>query len=246
MITPFPELTFQGLQLLCRIPHVPTFKCGETPFFAQTWEPVHPSLRDWAHSQAKPQPTDQNHLCEYRYNRHIFCSGKIPPASQTAALWQMGIPPIPEMPSAPTLLELIQREKRLIREQRKNRWLLAQIVGGYESDWRTQAERDDLLRATKKARCSSHGLPPRSVVKNIDGHVPLNVVPILKTGSLPQPSEAVLAEWNIALYDASKDEKTPFKEEIDFYQRPVSEHGDAEHSNDGRERSPDDEKVSEC
>src|SRR5206468_7030181 len=31
----------------------------------------------------------------------------------------------------------------------------------------------------------------------------------------------------------------------DFYQQPISEHGGDEHRNDGRERSRDDEKVSE-
>ena len=231
-------MTFQGLQLLCRIPHVPTFKRGETaPLFSPTEEPLHLSLR--RAKSTKTHSTDQNHLCETRYNRHIFCSGKIPPASQTAAVWQMGIPHVPDVFRAPTLLELIQRKKRLIGEQRESRRLLSEIVSGYEADWRTQAERDDLLRATKKARRSPHGLPPRSIVKDIDGRVPLNVIPTLKMGTLPQPSDDLLHKWNEILMEHSKNEKTPLKEEIDFY--PPSS---LENRSDGREKSSDDEKVS--
>jgi hypothetical protein len=197
-------------------------------------QPIDISLRPWA----KSQQTYQNHLCEYRYNRHIFSLNKIPPASQTAAIWQMGIPPVPDVFPLKTLLERIQREKRLIREQRENRWLLAQVVGGYEADWRTQAERDDLLRTTKKARRSPHGLPPRSIVKDIDGHVPLNVVPTLKTGNLPQPPDELLSVWNNILLEQSKNDKTPLAEEIDFYPPSFGEN-----RFDGRDRSSHDERV---
>ena len=239
--------SFQGLQLLCRIPLVATYKCGETaPLFSASEEPLYPPLRQWAKS-TKKHPTDQNPLCELRYNRHVFCAGKIPPASESTAVWQMRTPPlVPEAFPYKPLLQRIQREKTLIRAQRKSRALLNDLICGYESDWQTQAEREDLLRSTKKARQSPHGLPPRSIVKGEDGNVPLNIVPTLKTASLPKPSENLLSEWNTTLYEATKDEKTPLKEEIDFYQQPISEHGSVERSNDGRERSLDDEKVNEC
>jgi hypothetical protein len=198
----------------------------------QGW--IDSSLRNWAKS-TETHSTDQNHLCESRYNRHIFCSGKIPPAGETAAVWQMGIPRVPDVFPTPTLLELIKREKKLVREQRERRWLLSRIVSGYEADWCTQAERDDLLRATKKARRAPHGLSPRSIVKDIDGRVPLNVVPTLKTGNLPQPSDDSLHEWNKILLEHSKTEKTPLKEEIDSYASWFIE--------TGREKSRDDKGV---
>lgn len=198
------------------------FPCPTQSLRAEEQDWVDLSLRKWAKS-AETHSTDQNHLCESRFNRYIFSSSKIPPASQTAAVWQIGIPPVPDAFPVKTLLERIQREKRLIREQRKSRWLLAQKINGYESDWRTQAERDVLLRV--KTTC----------VKDVSGRVH----PILKTGSLPQPSVELLREWNEILLEHSKSEKTPLKEEIDFY--PLSF---GENNFDGRERSSDDEKVS--
>ena len=99
------------------------------PAEEQNW--VDWSLRKWAKS-TETHSTDQNHLCKSRYNRHIFCSGKIPPANQTAAVWQMGIPRVPDVFPPPTLLQLIQREKRLIREQRERRLLLSRLVRDYE------------------------------------------------------------------------------------------------------------------
>jgi len=205
------------------------------PAEEQEWIDV--SLRKWA-KRTETHATDQNHLCESRYNRHIFCSGKIPPASQTVAVWKMGIPRVLDVLPIPTLFELIQRKKILIREQRENRWLLSRIVSDYEADWRTQAERDDLLRATKKARRSPHGLPPRPIVKDIDGQVALNVVPMLKTGNLPQPSDELLSAWNNILLEQSKNDKTPLAEEIDFYPPSFGEN-----RFDGEDRSSDDEKV---
>lgn len=214
-----------------------TFPCPPPSFPAEEQDWTDVSLRQWAKSTAT-HTTDQNYLCESRYNRRVFCSGKIPPASQTAAVCQMDIPPIPDAFPVKTLLERIQSEKRLIREQRERRWLLAQIVEDYETYWCTQAERDDLFRATEKARRSPHGLPPRTIVKDIDGRVPLNVVPTLKTGNLPRPSDELLREWNEILLEHSQSEKTLLKEEIDFY--PPSF---AENTFDGHERSSDDEKV---
>lgn len=231
-------MTLLNAQLLCRIPCAPTHKCGETaPLFSASEEPLYPPLRQWAES-TKTHSTDQNYLCEHRYNHHIFSSGKIPPAWQTAAVWQMEIPRVPDVFPTPTLLELIKREKRLIREQRERRWLLAQICSGYEADWRTHAERDALLRATKKARRSPHGLPPRSIVKDIEGRVPVNVVPTLKTGNLPQPSDELLSVWNSILLEQSKNDKTPLAEEIDFYPPAFGEN-----RFDGGDRSSDDERV---
>jgi hypothetical protein len=244
--TKFNLECFKNAQLLCRIPCVPTDKCGQTaPLFSAGEEPLYAPLRQWAES-TKTHPTDQNRLCEYRYNRHVYCAGKIPPASESAVVWQMRIPPpVPEAFAFKSLLQRIHREKTLIRAQRESRARLKALICGYDSDWQTQAEREDLLRATKKARRSPNGLPPRRIVKGEDGNVPLNVVPTLKTGSLSKPPDALLDEWNKKLYEVSKDEKTPLREEIDFYQQPISEHGDAEHRRDGRERSPDDEKLSE-
>jgi hypothetical protein len=148
----------------------------------------------------------------------------------------MEIPRVPEAFPVETLFERIQREKRLIREQRKSKRLLTQIVNDYENDWRTHVECEDLLRQTKKARRSPFGLPPRSTVKDLNGYVR---VPTLKTGKLPKPSEELLSEWNEILYEASKNEPTPLREEIDFYAPSF-----AENNFDGRERSSDDEKVS--
>lgn len=204
------------------------FPCPQSsyPAVEQGW--VDPSLRNWAKS-AETHSTDQNELCEFRYNRHIFCSGKIPPAGETTAAWQMEIPRVPEAFPVKTLFERIQREKRLISEQRKSRWLLTQVVNNYENDWRTQAECEDLLRQTKKARLSPYGLPPRSTVKDLDGYVR---IPTLKTGKLPKPPEELPSEWDEILYEASKNEPTPLREEIDFY--PPSF---AESNFDGRERS---------
>jgi len=216
-----------------------SFPCPGPSYPAEQEGWVAPSLRQWAKS-TQTHSTDQNLLCESRYNRHIFCSGRIPAAGTTTALWQMDCPRVPDAYPLKTLSERIRREKRLIREQRESRWLLAQIVGGYESDWHTQAEREDLLRATKKARRCPHGLPPRSIVKDIDGRVPLRVVPTLKTGRLPKPPEELLSKWNEILYEASKDDSTPLREEIDFYPPRF-----AEANFDGRERSSDDERVSE-
>jgi hypothetical protein len=209
-----------------------TFPCPPSshPTEEQDWVDV--SLRMWAKS-TKTHSTDQNLRCESRYNRYIFSSGKIPPASQTTAVWQMNIPArlsgdtplVPDVFPAPTLSELIQREKKLIREQHECRYLLSQIVSGYEADWRTQAERDDLLRASKQACPSAYG--------RVSFYFPT-----LKTGRLPQPSDDSLHEWNEILLEHSKDEKTPLKEEIDFY--PPSS---SENNFDGRERSSDDDKV---
>src|SRR5215470_607610 len=61
-----------------------------------TDEPLDLSLRRWARS-TKTHNTDQNEHCELRYNRHVFCAGKIPPASASPAVWQMRtLPLVPE------------------------------------------------------------------------------------------------------------------------------------------------------
>jgi hypothetical protein len=53
------------------------------------------SLRGWAKS-TKTHTTDQNHLCEYRYDKYIYCKGAILPAAQTATVWQMEPPRVRE------------------------------------------------------------------------------------------------------------------------------------------------------
>jgi hypothetical protein len=203
-----------------------TFPCPPSSYPTEEQNWIDWSLVMWAKS-TKTHTTDQNHLCESRYNRHVFCSGKIPPANQTAAVWRLDIPRVPDVFPAPTLSELIQREKRLVREQRECRWLLSQIIGGYENDWRTQVEREDLLRASTKACRSAYG--------RVSFYFPT-----LKTGKLPRPSDDSLHEWNKILLEHSQSEKTPLNEEIDFYP-PSSRENNA----DGRERSSDDEKVSD-
>ena len=110
---------------------VQTFPCPPSSYPAEEQNWVDWSLRKWAKS-TEIHSTDQNHLCDYRYNRHVFCSGKISPANQTVAVWQMGIPRVPNVLPPPTFLQLIQREKRLIREQRENRMLLSRLVRDYE------------------------------------------------------------------------------------------------------------------
>jgi hypothetical protein len=107
------------------------FPCPSPSYPAEEQEWIEWSLRKWTKS-GETHSTDQNHLCESRYNRHIFCSGKIPPANQTVAVWQMDIPRVPDGFPPQTLLQLIQREKKLIREQRENRTLLCQLVRDYE------------------------------------------------------------------------------------------------------------------
>jgi hypothetical protein len=196
-----------------------TFPCPPQSCLGEEQPWVDWSLVMWAKS-TKTHPTDRNPLCESRYNRYIFCSGKIPPASQTAAVWQMNTPRVPDLLPPPTLLELIHREKRLIREQRERRLLLSKIVSGYEADWRTQAEREELLRDEPFCWGSTdHAF-------------------YFQTEKLSQPSNDLLHEWNRKLLEHSQSEKTPLKEELDFY--PPSSR---ENTADGRERSPDDEKV---
>src|SRR5580704_14674230 len=73
-----------------------TFPCPLSSYPAEEQNWVEWSLRKWA-KNTETHSTDQNHLCESRYNRHIFCSGKIPPANQTVAFWQMGIPRVPDV-----------------------------------------------------------------------------------------------------------------------------------------------------
>ena len=108
------------------------FPCPPPSYPAQKRDWVDVRLRDWAKS-TKTHSTDQNYLCESRYNRYVFCSGRIPPASQTTAVWQMAMPCVPEVLPAPSLLQLIQRERRLIREQRERRFLLSQLICDYNN-----------------------------------------------------------------------------------------------------------------
>lgn len=115
-----------------------SFPCPPPSYRAEEKDWVDVSLRQWAKS-TKTHSTDQNYLCESRYNRYVFCSGEIPPASQTVAVWQMGIPRVPEVLPAPTLLQLIQRERRLIREQRESRFLLSQLIRHYKREEQTDA-----------------------------------------------------------------------------------------------------------
>lgn len=59
---------FKNAQLLCRIPCVPTDKCGQTaPLFSKSEEPLYAPLRQWTKS-TKTHSTDQNYLSEYRSN----------------------------------------------------------------------------------------------------------------------------------------------------------------------------------
>src|ERR1700722_10169169 len=81
-------------EVACR-EFVQTFPCPPSSYPAEEQEWVDVSLRQWAKS-TKTHSTDQNHLCESRYNRHVFCSGKIPPAGETAAVWQIDIPHVPK------------------------------------------------------------------------------------------------------------------------------------------------------
>jgi hypothetical protein len=208
------------------------YPCPASSYPAQEQDWVDVSLRQWANT--KTHATDQNHLCEYRYNRHIHVSGAPLPAGQTAAVWN----PPPLSVTEPSKLD--SGTQRLTILVQKERIRLRRLVAAYDGDWRTQTEREDLLRYTKKARRSPHGLPPRSIVKDIDGSVPLNVVPTLKTGRLPKPLEELLEVWNGILLEHSKNETTPLKEEIDFYPPTF-----AEQSYNGRERTSDDEKVGE-
>lgn len=47
-------MNFQGSRLLCLIPSVPSFNTGATsPLFAQTLEPIHPTIRGWAKSKSR-------------------------------------------------------------------------------------------------------------------------------------------------------------------------------------------------
>jgi hypothetical protein len=213
--------TFAGARLLCRIPSIPTDKCGQTaPLYASFDEPIDVSLRQWAKS-AKTHPTDQNHLCEYRYNRHIHCAGKIAPANETATVWRIiglhgderglrfthahGDAKLADfpLPCNPTNLDRGTNSLMARIRMERNRVRLRRLRSDYEADPRV--ERTILLG----------------------------------------PPDQLLEEWEAKLYEASKDSRTPLRDEIDFYQQPISEHGSAEHINDGRERSPDDEKVSE-
>jgi len=84
-----------------------------------------------------------------------------------------------------------------------------------------------------------NGLPPRSIVKDTEGEVPLCVIPTLKTGKLPNPPEQLVSTWNEVLCQASKDMPTPLREEIDFYPPSFTEN-----NSDRRERPWDDERVS--
>jgi hypothetical protein len=115
----------------------------------QDW--VEPSLRAWARS-TKTHTTDQNYLCRDRYNRYVFCSSKritgtggaIPPANQTTAVWQMGIPKarrdVRDEPQSRRPYDDVQREIEADRDA------VQKIVTDYQEDWCTQAELEDILR----------------------------------------------------------------------------------------------------
>jgi hypothetical protein len=211
------------------------FPCPQPSYPAEEQDWVDPSLRKWSKS-TDTHSTDQNVLCECRYNRYINVSGLPARAAQTRAVWN---PPL-HRATEPSKLDFGTQRLTVLIKKERDRIRLHRLVADYERDWRTQAERENLVRATKKARCSPHGLPPRSIVKDIDGRVPLNVVPTLKTGRLPQPPAELVTVWNDILLEHSKNDKTPLKEEIDFYPPTF-----VEHSYDGRERASDDERVSE-
>jgi hypothetical protein len=114
------------------------------PSYPSGWQDwVEPSLRAWARSTAT-HTTDQNHLCRYRYNRYVFCSGAILPANQTTAVWQLQIPKarrdVRDEPQSHRLYEDVQREIAADRDA------VQKIAADYQDDWRTQTEFEDILR----------------------------------------------------------------------------------------------------
>ena len=133
------------------------FPCPQPSYPAKEQGWVDSSLRNWAES-TETHSTDQNLLCEFRYNRHAFGSGKILPASQTSALWGLRVPPpVPEKlpPSEPRLLTRIQTAKAAIRVGR-----LRNFVGSDEEqtpelvkEWNARLARalkeDDLGACTR-------------------------------------------------------------------------------------------------
>ena len=203
----------------------PSYPSGEQDY-------VDVSLRQWTKS-AKIHPTDQNHLCQYRYNRYVHCSGAVPPAAQTSPdNWCQ-----PPRAYPPNLVPLTFRNGNDIDDEIEGaRSRVSKIATEYELDWRTRAEREEFLRQTRKARRSPHGLPPRKAIKrlrelnDIRGNVDHEPVPILKTSNLPEPPPELLVYWNDLL------ERFGLPEEVDFYPPSFSENG-----SDGRERSPEDE-----
>ena len=219
----------------CRA-HVLQHPCPPPSYSSGEQDYVDISLRQWAKS-AKIHPTDQNHLCQYRFNRYVHCSGAVPPAAQTSPdNWS-------EPPRAypPNLVPLTSRNGVDIDgEIEAGRSRVSKVAEEYELDWHTQAEREDFLRQTRRACHSPHGLPPRKGIKrlrelnDIRGTVDHEPVGTLKTGSLPEPPNELLAYWNDLL------ERLGLPEEINYYPRSFSENG-----SDGRERSLEDEKINE-
>jgi hypothetical protein len=86
------QSSYRDARLLCRVASTPTQNQGQAPpLYAASVPPLHRSLRAWSKS-TKTHPTDQNLLCEHRMSR-LQTNRVIPPASQTAAVWHMLLPP---------------------------------------------------------------------------------------------------------------------------------------------------------
>lgn len=172
------------------------------------------SLRAWAKS-SKRHTNDQNRLCEYRYNKYIYCKGTILPASQAATVWRMEPPDVRERNEVP---ESFRRDEDVQGEVDAAREAVRELVDDYENDWRTQAEREDLLRGRIKRAKRFRALD------SIHESAPI------MCGKLAQPSPELETYWNSEL------RKYGLHPEIDFYPTHLVHQDYDRHTH-----SPDDE-----
>jgi hypothetical protein len=209
LLQPIPYQTIHGVPI-----HVYAQKhpCPITsyPSGEQDWVDV--SLRSWVKS-TKTRTSDQNYLCEYRYNRYIHCKGVILSAAQTATVWQMEPSKVcerDEVPKSFRLDEDVQAEVDAARDA------VRKLVAEYENDWQTQAEQEQLLRSHIKKAQLHNDL--------------IHDSPAIMCGKLAQPPEELENSWNAEL------RKYDLPPEMDFYP-PQFVHK----TYDGRERSRNDE-----
>ena len=178
----------------------------------QDW--VDLSLRGWAKS-LKTHTTDQNRLCEYRYNQYVYCKGTILPAAQTATVWQIEPPKVRERNEVP---ESFRLDEDVQAEVDAAHQAVRKLVSDYENDWRTQVEHEDLLRGRIKRA---------ERFKDLDS---IHESAAIMSGKLARPSEKPENYWNTEL------RKYHLPQEIDFYP-PRFVHK----TSDGHVRSRDDE-----
>lgn len=213
---------------------------------------VHPSLRQWATSQTPAR----NHLCDHRLRRqdilkrtvsHINAegNGSVLPGVQSAALWQrMGLHAVSKSGGAELELRFTHAEDNAplagVLPEFFDAPSVPSEVARATVDKSADRVRDDVSKYDKypdtvRERAELLLLPTQKAQreKAVEDSGKRYMI-----GTLEKPDSELLAYWNQRLLKASKSEKTPLAEEIDFYPQ---EGNFGENKSDGREHSPSDE-----